>query len=510
MTTIADSPPLFQETLVPEGCRLAGWAALKHTLDLQAPVRSKCCVSSSHIKGSQREEAEWTVYDKRYWPGDKAMDHLDFAFKREPLDLLVLKRIFDRLPERELIDFIQAAPTGAVSRRLWFFFEFLTGRTLDIPDLNAKVAATDALDAKAYVVSSPVMSKRHRVRDNLLGNGNFCPLIRRTDKIEAFLQVDLDLQAQTTIGNISQHLLRRAASFLLLADSQSSFAIEGERPARTRLERWGRAVLQAGKNRLSVDEFNRLHAVLIEDTRFNKFGLRDEGVFLGERDHNQDPLPEFIGARHEDLPQLIEGLLAANMRMRNSNVDAVMQATATAFGFVYIHPYEDGNGRLHRCLIHHVLAERKFTPPGMVFPVSAVMYDRIDDYRRVLQAHSSPLMEFIDWRPTAARNVEVLNDTRDLYALFDCTEVAEFLYECVERTVQHDLPKEIEYLRRHDEFQRRLRDLVEMPDKLAQDLLMFIENNNGKLPNKRRKKEFAALNDDEVAQIEQLYAEFYN
>ena len=58
--------------------------------------------------------------------------------------------------------------------------------------------------------------------------------------------------------------------------------------------------------------------------------------------------------------------------MGEAGLDAVLQAAATAFGFVYIHPLQDGNGRLHRCLIHHVLAERKFTPPGIVFPVSSM------------------------------------------------------------------------------------------------------------------------------------------
>ena len=38
------------------------------------------------------------------------------------------------------------------------------------------------------------------------------------------------------------HLVARAASFMLLADSRASFEIEGERPRRNRLERWGRAV----------------------------------------------------------------------------------------------------------------------------------------------------------------------------------------------------------------------------------------------------------------------------
>lgn len=126
----------------------------------------------------------------------------------------------------------------------------------------------------------------------------------------------------------------------------------------------------------------------------------------------------------------------------------MLQAAATAFGFVYVHPFQDGNGRMHRCLIHHVLAERKVAPPGMVFPVSSVMLDRIDDYRATLQAHSGPLMPLIEWRPTPERNIKVRNETADLYRYFDCTEEAEFLHACVRRTVDQDLPREIDYLRR--------------------------------------------------------------
>src|SRR5204863_462944 len=189
--------------------------------------------------------------------------------------------------------------------------------------------------------------------------------------------------------------------------------------------------------------------------------------------------------RPDNLADLMGGLLEANDRMRDDAVDPVLQSAASAFGFVYVHPLQDGNGRLHRCLIHHVLAERKFTPPGMVFPVSSVMLDRIDQYRTALQSHSRPLMRFIDWRPTPQRNVEVLNDTADLYRYFDCTDTAEFLYACVQRTVQHDLPREIDYLRRHDEAMRRIMDAVEMPDRLAEDLVMLIRQNKGTLPRKR-------------------------
>jgi len=58
----------------------------------------------------------------------------------------------------------------------------------------------------------------------------------------------------------------------MLADSRASFEIEGERPPRNRLERWGRAVMQAGKNKLSAEELVRLQDVVIEDKRFVKGG----------------------------------------------------------------------------------------------------------------------------------------------------------------------------------------------------------------------------------------------
>ena len=130
--------------------------------------------------------------------------------------------------------------------------------------------------------------------------------------------------------------------------------------------------------------------------------------------------------------------------------------------------------------------------------------DQIDRYRGTLQAHSAPLMNFIEWRSTPERNVEVLNDTSDLYRYFDCTEAAEFLYECVQRTVDNDLPREIEFLRRQDEAIQQIMETVEMPDDLAGKLVTFIRQNSGRLGKKRREGEFNRLTDDEVAAIESI------
>ena len=78
----------------------------------------------------------------------------------------------------------------------------------------------------------------------------------------------------------------------------------------------------------------------------------------------------------------------------------MIAAAVLAFGFVYVHPFEDGNGRIHRYLIHHVLAQRGFNPAGVVFPVSAAILERIDEYRTVLEDYSQRLMPVIDWQPT--------------------------------------------------------------------------------------------------------------
>ncbi len=47
-------------------------------------------------------------------------------------------------------------------------------------------------------------------------------------------------------------------------------------------------------------------------------------------------------------------------RLHNSSVDPIVAAAAMAFGFVFVHPFEDGYERIHRFLIHHQLAHSGF------------------------------------------------------------------------------------------------------------------------------------------------------
>ena len=183
----------------------------------------------------------------------------------------------------------------------------------------------------------------------------------------------------------------------------------------------------------------------------------------------------------------------------------MIAATALAFGFVYVHPFVDGNGRIHRYLIHHVLAQRGFNPSGIVFPISAAILERLDAYRAVLEDYSRRLLPAIDWRPTGDGNVEVLNDTADFYRFFDATPHAEFLYACVRKTIEEDLPRETKFLARYDQFRSRIDAIVDMPDRTIDLLFRFLHQHGGQLSKRAREAEFAQLTETEVTAVERAY-----
>ena len=506
--SFAQTVSSFHGLALPEAeMSLAGYSALIAHFSLRLPLPDH--LSAISTKHRRYEKGPWLVFTPKHKPEDTLAGHLRFAFKHEGIDLAVLKALFDTAPPAGILRIIKDEPTGAYARRLWFFYEWLTGKTLDVPD--AKVGNyVDALDSAFQYGVTPSVSRRHRVRNNLPGTRNFCPLVRRTPKLEALIAMNLGAKAKKSIGSIHADILSRAAAFLLLKDSKASYAIEGEKPPYNRAERWGRAIGEAGQRNLTADELLRLQEVVIGDKRFISMGWRKEGGFIGIHDRSTgSPIPDHVSARWEDIPALIDGLVVASRILAESPYDPVLAAAVIAFGFVFIHPLEDGNGRIHRYLIHHVLAEKGFAPTGIVFPVSAVILDRIAEYRRTLEACSKPRLDLIEWEPAPRGNVHVLNETIDLYRYFDATRQAEFLYECVQQTVEKTLPEEVAYLERHDGMKSYIDAHFDMSDKLSETLIAFLRQGKGKLSNRARNKELSKLTGKEAAMLEAKFADLF-
>ena len=494
---------VFHERPLPERATPAGYTALIDAFGLSVPLPRTLSATGEHHR--RREESGWRILTPRHAPAADLDGHLTFALKYEGVDLAVLNRLFAALSPARIEAIVRAAPTGGYARRIWFLYEWITGQRLDLPDAD-KGRTVPVLDESQQWAIAGERSSRHRVQNNLPGTPAFCPLVFRTPALERFAAMDLPRRAQAVVAQVPRDLLARTAAFLLLKDSKSSYAIEGERAPQDRIQRWGRAIGEAGSRPIDLEELLRLQRIVIGDTRFVHLGLRQEGGFVGEHDReSRMPLPDHISARHEDLPSLVEGMAAFDRRCAQ-DLDPVIAAAALAFAFVYVHPFEDGNGRIHRYLIHHVLAQHGYNPAGVVFPVSAAILERIDDYRRVLEDYSRRLLPLIRWEPTDTGNVRVLNDTADYYRFFDATPHAEFLYACVEKTIEEDLPYETDYLRRYDKFRERIQAIADMPDNTVDLLFRFLRQNDGKLSQRARDKEFAGLTDAEAVSAEEAFA----
>ena len=493
---------VFHEKRLPERATPVGYAALVDAYNLQVPwPRTLSAISERH---RIRTDGGWRMFGPRYAPDPTLEGHLTFALKNEGLDLAILKRLFQKTGAAPVEAIVKNAPTGAYARRLWFLYEWLLDQRLDLPDADSG-RYIEAVDTNLQWASDGKTSSRHRVKDNLPGTPQFCPMVFRTETLQRYAAANLSERAAEVASKVPKDILARTAAFLLLKDSKSSYAIEGERPPQDRIQRWGRAIGEAGQHELDREELIRLQKIVIGDERFVRLGFRTEGGFVGEHDReSRAPLPDHIDARPEDLEFLISGLLQFDHGAAKS-LDPVIAAAVLAFGFVYIHPFADGNGRIHRYLIHHVLAERGFNPPGIVFPVSAAILDSIERYREVLESYSTRLLPLIEWTPTKDFNVQVINDTGDFYRFFDATPHAEFLYECVERTIERDLPNEADFLKRFDGFRSDIERIVEMPERTLDLLFRFLRQNDGKLSGRATEREFSALSPEEVELVEDAY-----
>lgn len=499
---------IFPANILPEiNAEPVGYAALISNYDLKVPLPDLlCAIGEKHKK---YEKGQWRVFTPRHKPEDTLYGHLTFALKNEGIDLAVLKALYDRIVPTAIVDIVQGEPTGTYSRRIWFLYEWLLKKELNLPDAkqgNFVLLVNDKLQYPGSVSRS----RRHRVDNNLPGVRGFCPLIRRTQIIDAYIDQDLSQKALENIRETHSDLLSRAAAFLLLKDSKASYDIEGESPPQNRIARWGAIIGHAGDRPLNFDELQNLQSIVIVDHRFTMPGYRTEGGFVGIHDRVTGiPVPDHISARPEDLYELLSGLFETYEMLKEARYNPVLMAAVLAFGFVFIHPFDDGNGRIHRYLFHHILAEMSFVPTGLVFPISAVILERIKEYKEVLEAFSKPRLEFIEWTPTSDNNVQITNETIDMYRYFDATKQAEFLFACVEETVNETLPNEVKYLEKHDRLTNFIKNYIDISDRLLDQLIRFLKQGNGVLSKRARGNEFAMLTDVEAQTIKAKYVEIF-
>ncbi len=255
--------------------------------------------------------------------------------------------------------------------------------------------------------------------------------------------------------------------------------------------------------RLTKNDLIRAQHVIVEP-RFSEADYRHTQNYIAETARVGYSIIHYISPRPEDVPALMSDLLKSLERMMSSEVHPVIIAAAISFGFVFIHPFEDGNGRLHRFLIHYILTRCSFTPSGIIFPVSAIMLGERKKYDRMLEEFSKPLMDLLIYDERDSGDIVVKNNDAAFYAYLDYTHYAEYLFACIKKTIETDLRKELAFIVEYDNVKKAIRELIDMPDRQIDLLVKMIIQNNGKLSPAKRKKFFSVLTDVEIQKIEDI------
>lgn len=492
--------------------RPAGYEYLMRKFDLIGmPNWHRSSVSTTGIYYSNiHEEFVDQVFRTQYWPGEKVGHHLEFALKYDGVNLSLLTQLFEKISSDELTEYIKSKPTGKYARRIWFFYEFLTETQLPINNLSTG-NYVDALETKDYyTVKNGTKSSRHRIVNNLLGPNTFCPIVRKTKKLSQIDSSNLKKRCDDIVTAYPPELLRRALNYLYNKETKSSFEIEHIKPNASRTEKFITSLELAEKE--DFCEKNRLIELqnLIVDPRFKDRNYRVSQNYVGQTVTYQKEIIHYICPKPEDLPSLMEGLINSHKLMIEGNVSPVIHAAIIAYGFVFLHPFEDGNGRIHRFLIHNILSLKRFVPSGLMFPVSAVMLKNPLSYDASLEAFSKPLLQLIDYRLDKTGHMTVENDTDSWYQYMDMTPQAEALYEFVKMTINEELEYELNFLANYDNAKKAVQDIIDMPDRLIDLFIQLCLQNNGGLSARKRSAHFEFLTDEELSNMEQAVKDSYN
>jgi len=310
--------------------------------------------------------------------------------------------------------------------------------------------------------------------------------------------------------------------YLYAKESKSSHEIERETPTQKRAEvfislleqAWHRSFL----NKAALVELQRA----IVDPRYANSGWRSEigeQIYVGESLAPDAERVHFAGPKPDDLEELMKGFLLTAETITDrvsghwldtdepyvtkSGVPTLVSAAVISFAFNFLHPFSDGNGRIHRFLLHHVLARNRFGPEGIILPVSAVILNRPREYDRALESFSRPLMERVEYTLDDRMRMTVTNETADFYRYIDLTEATRITIGLIRETIETELPAELRFLAAYDEIRREMREIVELPDRIADLFVKLCHQNGGTLSKRRRAlAEFAPLTDTEIAALE--------
>lgn len=437
-----------------------------------------------------------------------AVEHLLFALRHEGIDLAIIDALAHSgaVDDRQVREAIEAKPAGAYARKLGFLWELVTGRALE--GVAARGGAYVGLfdPDHYYTGNDPLRNTKWRVDFNGLGVPGYCPVIRKTPEMirllgrDLFIEVDLFAEQAREAG-----ILERILSWAYLDETRHSFAIEREAAPADRAEAFA-AVLQNAHDARPIDEqyLVELQNILITNPLGREAGYRNEQNWLGRAGRGATSV-RYVPPGPDALHPLMSAFTGLCNRPRSSN--ALLHAALCSFGFVYLHPFMDGNGRLSRFLFHHALCAAKSLPDGLILPVSIALHRNERAYLQALETFSKPARQLWDVRWIDGDRFTFTQRCRDsVYRYWDATAQAAFSVRMAGEAMDVHLVGEANWLSSFDAAYRALDRKLDLPSPVLHKLIVMCESNGGNLSANRRKQFKDQVPADYFDQIEREVA----
>ncbi|WP_043511539.1 Fic family protein [Halomonas sp. BC04] len=427
-------------------------------------------------------------------PEDDLLSHLLFALKHEGIDLAILSEALHHLPPQALVKALDDAPNGIYLRRLAYLYEAFVGRLPMEPMIRGR--AVPLFDSKYYVTGPARRNSRWRVDFNGLGTLQYCAVVRRTPEIEALLEGDVLAEARAFMATLPPGMLDRAIQWAYLSEIQSSFAIEREPPSPDKQQRFMQLLRKAHEGQ-PLDQ-----GYLIELQNSTVSNPYDKAAaFRHEQNYLHNGLPGAIGVSYlPPPPELCEALMEALIAWANGlseagredgvkSVPALVAGAVISSGFVFLHPFMDGNGRISRFLLHHSLCRMGELPRGNLLPISVAMKRHEADYLAALEAFSKPALEHwrVNWIDADHHDFRFVGSAA-LYRYWDATPAVAFTLRMAREALKEDLKAETRYLACYDRVYRAIDARFDVRGSDLSRLVMMSLNQNGRLSKNRRKQ----------------------
>ncbi|MBX8589736.1 Fic family protein, partial [Pseudomonas cichorii] len=347
-------------------------------------------------------------------------------------------------------------------------------------------------------------NSRWRVEFNGIGTLTYCATVERTPEIVAMLEHDILRRAQAFIQSLPSGMMDRAINWAYLHETQDSFAIEKEAPSEEKSRRFIQLLRQAHE-RLPLSE--EYLVALQNATLSNPYAMA--AAFRHEQNHLANGLQGAAGVTYVPPdPELCRELMEQLMTFGNeaaTQIDPLVAAAIISFGFVFLHPFMDGNGRLSRFLIHQTLCRTGALENGLLLPVSVAMKREERLYLETLQAFSRPAREFWDVRWIDQGNMS-FNFTGHpaIYRFWDATPGVRFTMEMAKRALEVELREETVFLENYDKIVRAVDERYDVRGSDLSNLVMMCLTQQGIVSNHRRKQYRYKVQEEVFDYIEQV------